>query len=167
MADPGVTICWNSRDSVCAYKCMCVCIYIFCDVHNHFVLSDLSRLLMEAVPRSMLLSTSPVLRPRCQRRERECRWEKRRTWTTRLVYCCTRIHRKERMLLTKPEEPGDVAQAALQCYFNTNEMPPHPTPPESSKVITCSATLQELEQDVNTHCLSQSLPVVAIGQIIH
>lgn len=142
-----------------------LCVYIFfCDTHNHFVPSDLSRLLMEAVPRSMLLSTSPVLRPRCQRRERECRWEKRRTWTTRLVYCCTRIHRKERMLLTKPEEPGDVVQAAFQCYFNTNEMP---RPPESSKVITCSATLQELEQDVNTHCLSQSLPAVAISQIIH
>lgn len=65
----------------------------------------LSRLLMEEVPRSMLLRTSPVLRPRCQRRDRECRWANRRTWTTRLVNCCTRIHRKDRMLLTNPEEP--------------------------------------------------------------
>lgn len=112
------------RLCVCIY--ICVYIYIFCDVHNHFVPSDLSRLLMEAVPRSMLLSTSPVLRPRCQRRERECRWEKSRTWTTRLVYCCTRIHRKERMLLTKPEEPREVVEATFQCYFNTNEMPPPP-----------------------------------------
>lgn len=71
--------------------------------------SHLSKLLMEEVPRSMLRSTSPVLRPRCQRRERACRWPNSRTWTTRLVYCCTRIHRKERMLLTNPEAPDEGA----------------------------------------------------------
>lgn len=69
--------------------------------------TDLSRLLIDEVPRSMLRSTSPVLRPRCQRSESECRWAKRRTWTTRLVNCCTRIQRNERKLLTNPEAPEE------------------------------------------------------------
>lgn len=32
---------------------------------------------------------------------------------------------------------------------------------------TCPAALHELEQDVNTHCSSQSLPTAAISQFIH
>lgn len=40
----------------------------------------LSRLLMEEVPRSTLLSTSPVRLSRCQRRDRPCRWENKHTW---------------------------------------------------------------------------------------
>lgn len=88
-------------------------------VPNHLFPPDLSKLLMEEVPRSMLRSTSPVLRPRCQRRESECRWEKRRTWTTRSVYCCTRIHTKERKLLIKPEEPGKWRNSRmLWRHFN-------------------------------------------------
>lgn len=92
-------------------------------LHHFSVPSDLSRLLMEEVPRSMLLSTSPVLRHRCQRSERECRWEKRRTWTTRLVYCCTRIHRKERRLLTNPEAPGKRRESLLlRCRTRLKSM---------------------------------------------
>lgn len=39
----------------------------------------LSRLLMEEVPRSTLLSTSPVRLSRCQRSDRPCRWENKHT----------------------------------------------------------------------------------------
>lgn len=60
---------------------------------------------MEEVPRSILRRTSPVRRCRCQRRDSECRWAKSRTCTTRPVYCCTRIHKNERRLLTNPDEP--------------------------------------------------------------
>lgn len=67
--------------------------------------SDLSRLLMLLVPRSTLRRTSPVRRPRCQRRDSPCRWAKSWTCTRRLVNCCTHTHRKVRRLLTKPVEP--------------------------------------------------------------
>lgn len=68
--------------------------------------SDLSRLLMLLVPRSTLRRTSPVRRPRCQRRDSPCRWAKSCTCTCRLVNCCTHTHRKVRKLLTKPVEPA-------------------------------------------------------------
>lgn len=45
------------------------------------LLSYLSRLLMEEVPLSTLLSTSPVRLSRCQRRDRPCRWENKHTWS--------------------------------------------------------------------------------------
>lgn len=61
---------------------------------------------MLLVPRSTLRSTSPVRRPRCQRRDRPCRWAKSCTCTCRLVNCCTHTHRKVRRLLTKPVEPA-------------------------------------------------------------
>lgn len=146
-------------------------------LHHFSVPSDLSRLLMEEVPRSMLLSTSPVLRPRCQRSERECRWAKRRTWTTRLVNCCTRIHRKERRLLTNPEAPGERGESLLlrcrtrlksmrslfcmglaftTCAQDVNELS-----------LTCTAALHELEQDINTHCGRDSSPAAAISQLVH
>lgn len=68
--------------------------------------SDLSRLSMLLVPRSTLRRTSPVRRPRCQRRDSPCRWAKSRTCTCRLVNCCTHTHRKVRTLLMKPVEPA-------------------------------------------------------------
>lgn len=68
--------------------------------------SDLSRLSMLLVPRSTLRRTSPVRRPRCQRRDSPCRWAKSRTCTCRLVNCCTHTHRKVRRLLMKPVEPA-------------------------------------------------------------
>jgi len=61
---------------------------------------------MLLVPRSTLRRTSPVRRPRCQRRDSPCRWAKSCTWTCRLVNCCTHTHRKVRRLLTKPVEPA-------------------------------------------------------------
>lgn len=71
--------------------------------HGH---TDLSRLSMLLVPRSTLRRTSPVRRPRCQRRDSPCRWAKSRTCTCRLVNCCTHTHRKVRRLLMKPVEPA-------------------------------------------------------------
>lgn len=61
---------------------------------------------MLLVPRSTLRSTSPVRRPRCQRRDRPCRCAKSCTCTCRLVNCCTHTHRKVRRLLMKPVEPA-------------------------------------------------------------
>lgn len=60
---------------------------------------------MLLVPRSTLRRTSPVRRPRCQRRDSPWRWAKSCTCTCRLVNCCTHTHRKVRRLLTKPVEP--------------------------------------------------------------
>lgn len=62
---------------------------------------------MLLVPRSTLRSTSPVRRPRCQRRDKPWRWAKSCTCTCRLVNCCTHTHRKVRRLLTKPVEPAE------------------------------------------------------------
>lgn len=51
-----------------------------CEVKSHHrSASYLSRLLMEEVPLSMLLSTSPVRLSRCQRRDKPCRWENKHT----------------------------------------------------------------------------------------
>lgn len=71
--------------------------------HTPFLLAwHLSSPVTLDVPRSTIRSTSPVRRPRCQRSESSCRWEKRRSSTRRDVNCCTRIHRNVRRLLTKP-----------------------------------------------------------------
>lgn len=45
--------------------------------------SYLSRLLMEEVPLSTLLSTSPVRLSRCQRRDRPCKWANKHTWSVK------------------------------------------------------------------------------------
>lgn len=46
-------------------------------------LSYLSRLLMEEVPLSTLLSTSPVRLWRCQRSARPCKWANKHTWSVK------------------------------------------------------------------------------------
>ena len=49
----------------------------------------------------------PVFLPRCHRRERLWRWEKRSTCRARLVYCWTLIQRKLRRLLENPILPTE------------------------------------------------------------
>lgn len=76
---------------------------------------------MLLVPRSTLRRTSPVRRPRCQRRDSPWRWAKSCTCTCRLVNCCTHTHRKVRRLLTKPVEPvedhGTVSRDQHHWYM--------------------------------------------------
>lgn len=44
----------------------------------------------------------------------------------------------------------------LQCSLGIREVSP-----------TCSSTLHELKQDINTHCNGYSVPAAAISQFIH
>ncbi len=42
---------------------------------------------------------------KCQRRLRWCRWLNRLSWSSLWVYCSTRTHRKERVMLRRPPLP--------------------------------------------------------------
>ena len=53
-----------------------------------------SRLLMEDVPLSITLNTSPVLRDMCHFKLRWWMCRNKPTWISRAVNCSTRIHRK-------------------------------------------------------------------------
>lgn len=137
---------------------------------------------MLLVPRSTLRSTSPVRRPRCQRRDKPWRWAKSCTCTCRLVNCCTHTHRKVRRLLTKPVEPAGVPtgqSVRMGC-------PPPPQPrgvsipgggtcptlsvpstPSFLPVLTSAAALQELQPHVDADGPGQGVPGGTLRQLVH
>ena len=60
---------------------------------------------MLSVPRSIIRKTSPVFLDRCQRKLSPCKCLKTPIWISRLVYCDTRIHRKDLIIFRSPDEP--------------------------------------------------------------
>lgn len=147
------------------------------------------------VPRSTIRSTSPVRRPRCQRSESSCRWEKRRSSTPREVNCCTRIHRKVRRLLTKP---GGTREAFTTWSWGMRNISPTPRGLRAQRACgkkdqkqdsegaavgetdvnqgkdrvphTCTASaapLEELEEDISGNSPGQGAPRSLRSQQVH